>query len=344
MALIRVFLLTCRRATLLPRALNSLRNQTFTDWVCELHNDAPEDDFPQVLLGEINDPRITLHQHSFPWGASKSFLYAYKGGREPFASLLEDDNWWEPDFLEVALAAIQSHPEVSLVWANLHIWRENPDHSWGSTGRTIWQCPSENYETPLVFHDLQPLQCLDALHSNGATVFRSDISRVSPIPDDLLFSNTEVFRERLLPGCFMLLPKPLGHFAITLKTARPKAREAWLRAQLLCAASYQITNPSDKRELETIWKTLRSHSPPATNLLFHVALGGIRPWAILRHAKAIDWFRFLRGVIRHPITSVKGLRFRKKHPKLWKALLSAPHRGRRIQEFSPFYNKIIPPL
>ena len=34
MALVRVYLGTYRRNNLLPRALNSLLNQTFSDWVC----------------------------------------------------------------------------------------------------------------------------------------------------------------------------------------------------------------------------------------------------------------------------------------------------------------------
>jgi len=341
MALIRVFLLTCQRPTMLPRALDSLRKQTFTDWACELHNDAPEDDFPKKLLDKISDPRITLHHHSHSWGAAKSFRHAFSGGPEPYSSLLEDDNWWEPQFLETALAVIQSNPEVSLVWADLHIWRENPDHTWSPTGSTIWKCPLGD-NTPRVFHNLQPIQCFDALHSNGATLFRSRTSCSAPIPDDLLFSNTEVFRERLLPGALMLLPKPLGHFSITLQTARPKAREAWLRAQLLCAASYQLTNPSDKEELATIWETLRSQNPPATNLLFHVALSGVRPWAILRHATVTDWFRFIKGFIGHPISSIKALRFRTKRPKLWQALLTAPRRIKKDHAFPPLYQKILP--
>ena len=43
MTAIRVYLLTCRRPELLRRALRSLVAQTFTDWVCEVHNDAPDD-------------------------------------------------------------------------------------------------------------------------------------------------------------------------------------------------------------------------------------------------------------------------------------------------------------
>jgi len=157
MALVRIFLLTCRRPTLLPRALDSLRKQTFTDWVCELHNDAPEDDSPKRLLDKINDPRISLHQHSESWGAVKSFRHAFHGGEEAFSSFLEDDNWWEPEFLESALKTLQSNPDANLVWANLHIWRENPDHSWCPTGRTIWKRSSEDDDSPRVFRSFQPI-------------------------------------------------------------------------------------------------------------------------------------------------------------------------------------------
>jgi len=328
---------------MLPRALDSLRKQTFTDWVCELHNDAPEDDSPEKLLGKINDPRITLHQHNHSWGAAKSFRHAFAGGPEPFSSLLEDDNWWEPEFLKTALAAIQSHPEVSLVWANLHMWRENLDGSWTPTGRTIWKRSSENDETPRIFYNLQPIQCFDALHSNGATLYRSDVSHDITVPDDTPLDIIESIRERLLPGDFMLLPKPLGYFAITLRTARSGEREAWLCSQLLCAASYQLTNPSDKDELAAIWKTLRAQNPPATNLFFHIALSGVRPWAILRHATFTDWTRFIKGFIAHPLCSIRGLRFRTKHPKLWQALLSPPFRPKKKEDFPPIYRKILPP-
>ena len=48
----RVYLPTCRRPQLLPRALTSLRAQTCPDWVCELHNDAPDDPGPARLVAD----------------------------------------------------------------------------------------------------------------------------------------------------------------------------------------------------------------------------------------------------------------------------------------------------
>jgi len=341
MALVRVFLLTCRRPTLLPRALDSLLKQTFTDWVCELHNDAPEDDGPRRLLEEIGDPRIILHQHPSNWGAVKTFQHAFAGGPEPFSSLLEDDNWWEPEFLATALSAIQSHPKVNLVWANLHMWRENHDHSWSPTGRTIWEYDAQTDTTPHLFQCPEPIQCFDALHSNGATLFRSSISRAAPIPDDTPFAVIEFVRERLLPGPLMLLPEPLGHFAVTLKTARSDKRESWLASQLLCAASYQLTIHPRNEELRNTWEVLRKQSPPGTNLLFHVALSGVRPVAILRYAHLADWFRFIRSLVRHPLSSLRALHFRSQHPKTWQALLAVQSSSRSIQNPAPFYQKTL---
>ena len=63
MATVRIFLPTHRRPTMLPRALASLCAQTCRDWVCELHNDAPDDLLPGQLLAELDDPRFTLITH-----------------------------------------------------------------------------------------------------------------------------------------------------------------------------------------------------------------------------------------------------------------------------------------
>jgi len=341
MALIRVFLLTCRRPKLLRRALDSLCKQTFTDWICELHNDAPEDDSPRELLESIGDPRITLHQHQNNWGAVKSFQHVFAGGPEPFSSLLEDDNWWEPEFLETALKALQANPTVNLVWANLHMWCENDDRSWSPTGQTIWQLSYGVDLHPRIFRWPQPIQCFDALHSNGATLFRSSLSRCTPIPDDTPFAVIECIRERLLPGELMFLPKPLGYFAITLQTARSESREEWLASQLLCAASYQLVVRPKAEELKKMWEVLRNQSPPSTNLLFHVALSGVRFFSILRHAKLIDWFRFIRGLVRHPLVSLRALRFRTKYPKTWEALLAVHSNPQSTQNSEPLYKKIL---
>src|ERR1039457_2447509 len=166
MASIRVYLLTCRRPHLLRRALRSLMAQTFTDWACELHNDAPEDNAPARLLAELapGDARFTYHLHDPQWGPVTSFNHCFRAGSEPYAALLEDDNWWEPMLLATLHSAIADQPAVALAWANMRVWRENDDASWTDTGSTVWPTGAKlrHFDWPVL------LQAFDGLHSNGA--------------------------------------------------------------------------------------------------------------------------------------------------------------------------------
>lgn len=321
MAVIRVFLPTCRRPSLLPRALASLRAQTFTDWICEVHNDAPEDEVPRRLVAETGDPRIHYHHHERNWGPVATFNHAFAGGPESFLSLLEDDNWWEPDFLATALAALEHHPQAVATWANLRLWREEADGGWTDTGQTIWTFPPDApLPAPRLLHWPQPLQCFDGLHSNGAMLVRAEASRAALVPADLPFAVIEPARERLLPGGWLLLPQVLGHFALTRQTARDRDRSAWTRAQLLVAGSYFAAVRPDSSERRKLWAELRRQTPPATGLLFHLALTGQGPLTLLRHATPKDWLRFLAGAVRRPRTLARGLRFRHRHPQAWQAM------------------------
>lgn len=80
---VRVFLFTYQRAHLLPRALESLLAQTFTDWVCEVHNDDPNDDEPRRIVSSINDNRITIVQHEKNLGGLASYNLMFRPMEEP---------------------------------------------------------------------------------------------------------------------------------------------------------------------------------------------------------------------------------------------------------------------
>jgi hypothetical protein len=319
MAAIRIFCLTYRRSNLLRRALASLCAQTFTDWVCELHNDDPADDAPRHVLAEIGDPRIRFHPHTHNWGPIDCFNHAFAcSGDEPLGSLLEDDNWWEPSFLASAYAALQAHPAANVVWANMRIWRERIDGSWEDTGQTIWRTRVET--APHTFHWSQRLQFSDALHSNGAMLFRAEASRQALVPRDTPFAVIEPARERLLPGDWVLLPQILANFSCTRQSARVGGHGAWAQAQLLVAASYLAAHPSPAVDIAAQWRRLRAESPWSLALLFHLALAGVQSRAILHHATLREWCRFAFGTLRHPLALFTALRFRSAHPQAWIAM------------------------
>ena len=318
MTRIRIFLCTCRRPQLLRRALASLLAQTFTDWICELHNDAPDDDAPRAILAELApaDPRFSYVAHERNWGAVATFNHAYAGGPEPFASLLEDDNWWEPTFLAAALQTLDQHPAASLVWANMKLWQEKPDGTWTDTGATIWARPTGSDAPVIAFHPPELLQAFDALHSNGAMVFRPHTFRPKQVSPALPFAIIEPARERAAKGPLLLLTDPLAHFALTLATARDADPARWLQAKLLVAASFFQHVPVPPAAYADLWARRRAQRPRDTGLFFCLALA-LRNPHLLRPARLGDWIHFFLSAVRHPLRLARGLRFRREQPEAW---------------------------
>lgn len=313
MATVRVYVVTYRRPLMLRRALNSLRSQTCTDWICELHNDDPADLAPGKLVDEFGDPRIVLHQHERNLGALTTFDLVYAGAPEPYFSLLEDDNWWEPVFLERLLAVLAVLPAAEVAWANMRVWRESAG-GWSDTGRTVWPViarPHVSIAWP------QLLQFAGPLHSNGAMLARS--SAAGPrwqTGVDLPFDVNENMRERAFRYPVILVPEPLANFAITLQTARTPRLDVWVASQALFGAAFLKHVPLSPAERAALWAARRASTPPATSALFFAAW--LQPTrGFLGHARPQDWWRFFRGCLRRPSAALAALRARRRQFGLW---------------------------
>jgi len=325
-ARVRVYLLTYRRPGLLRRAVQSLRAQTLTDWICELHNDDPTDSDPADLVRELGDPRILLRSHERNLGAAASFNLVFSPVQEPFVSLLEDDNWWEPALLTRLLDELGSRPQCEIAWANMRLWREEPDGGWTDTGRTIWPVvprPALTMAWP------QPLQIDTPLHSNGAMLVRSaGIERLcapATIPFDLI----EPFRERIFRYPLVFVPEPLANFALTRETARAHRAGDWLESQTLQAASFLKHACLDSAAIKRLWRARGEASPPGTPPLFFAGL--LEPSSgFLRGATARDWLRFFCGLLRHPRLAARALATRRRRVEFWQDLVHVTREaGRR---------------
>ncbi len=341
MARIRVFLLTQRRPQLLRRALRSLLWQTMSDWVCELHNDGPEDNSPGAILAEMapGDPRIHYQHHSRTWGAVAVFNHAFAGGPEPYASILEDDNWWEPDFLAHTLTVLEDHPTAALAWANMRLWREEVDGRWTDTGRTIWQCAPG--VAPRRFQSPVALQAVDALHSNGAMVCRTALSSRALVPAKTPFAIIEQVRERLLSGELVFLPEVLAHFGVTRTTARSQDRALWLQCQLVVMESFFARAHPSPTVIEALWRERRQLRPRSTDSLLLGCLCGAVPTSLLYYAHAGDWLHFLPRALRRATIVCRATRYRKAHAELRRVLLDAAAAA-PVTDVDPLVAKILP--
>jgi len=251
---VRVYLFTYRRNHLLPRALNSLIAQTHRNWICEVHNDDPLDPFPKQLVADAADPRIHYVAHERNLGPTENFNHAFRPIREPFVSLLEDDNWWEPALLSRLLAAIAPHPSINVAWANSHLWRETESGEWEREG-TIW--PVTGHGTETIFDVPDPRQACRAVHSHGAMVLRVTPETMVPSPLTMPIVVIEPVRERAYPGRLLLVREPLANFAITRESWRSETADENMQLVVLLALTLMRRCPDTAPFFRQMWAECR---------------------------------------------------------------------------------------
>jgi len=314
MALCRIYLLTYRRNHLLSRALNSLINQTVTDWICELHNDDPTDPFPGQLGETYADPRIVIVNHAKNLGPTRTFNLVFKETAEPFISLLEDDNWWEPHFLASMINGMKQFPEIQIAWANMRFWQEETDGNWTDTGRNIW---SSNEDSPQLFDWGQPQQIMGALHSNGAMLIRSSVASRLIIPEETPFATVEPVRERAFSFPILFIPQVCANFAITQASSRSRNRTTWSQIQILLIASYFKHISTTEEIIREVWSDARSKPAKSTASLFFAALICLECRYLLDNATFADWLFFIAVCLKRPNEAWANLRSIRAYPTVW---------------------------
>lgn len=305
---------------MLPRALGSLLSQTHTDWICELHNDDPDDPFPGQLVARVNDPRITYVRHERNLGPTGTFNCAFRSVREPFISLLEDDNWWEPRMLERLLAELSTRPEIALAWVNSWLWRETEAGAWERDG-TIW--PVDSAHSVSIFDSPHPRQACSVIHSHGAMVLRVSERTMFPCPAEMPVFAIEPVRERGYPGSLLLVREPLANFAITRESWRSESADENLQVLVLLAHTFLAGSNFTDTFHEQMWRECsggRGHQHRAL-VVGAVLTGRLR--RVLRSASIRDLALVAGWAVRHPMRFGKLFKARTRFPELFGFLQAA---------------------
>ncbi len=99
---------TYNRSRALRCAVESVRDQTFTDWEHWVIGDACTDDTPAMLAG-LQDPRVRFF--NLPRNVGEQSGPNNEGLRRahgPYVAMLNHDDLWLPDHLELAVRALES--------------------------------------------------------------------------------------------------------------------------------------------------------------------------------------------------------------------------------------------
>lgn len=126
--MITTFITTYRRPYLLKRAVESVLEQTYTNFQLYVYDDASNDETESVMREfEKRDVRVKYMKHEKNIGIAANYAFALGKIDTPYFSFLSDDDYLLPHFYELALKGFQQHPDAALSLSGVQVITEKSD-------------------------------------------------------------------------------------------------------------------------------------------------------------------------------------------------------------------------
>lgn len=130
---VSVVITTYNRAAVLPRAVESVLAQTYTNFELIVVDDHSTDSTPE-FVASLADERVRSLRHDCNTGQSKALNTGIDAARGEYVAFLDDDDEWLPQKLASQVAVLDAAPpQVALVYG----WRRIMDEESSRTLRTI---------------------------------------------------------------------------------------------------------------------------------------------------------------------------------------------------------------
>ena len=110
---------TKNRPLLLARAIKSVQQQTFTDYLHVIVNDGGEEAEVEQLLSSFARDNINVIHNKHSLGMEAASNVGLRFCVADYAVIHDDDDSWEPDFLLCMVAYLQANPEQAGVVCNI---------------------------------------------------------------------------------------------------------------------------------------------------------------------------------------------------------------------------------
>jgi glycosyltransferase involved in cell wall biosynthesis len=329
---VAVYVVTYRRPTLLQRALQSVMAQSLSSWQVRVINDDPADPNVGQIVESLGDSRVRMFEPSIKRGPARAFNEVFKAQGCEFAALLEDDNWWEPGFLEEMVSGLRSHPEADIACGNERIWKEMADGGWLDTGRSIWSFEGwRNYETSA------EIACGSAKICNSSMLVRRAGRPAYLTPDDIPVDVTEHFRERVVKQPVVLCGEVLVNYAETLSTHRATRGVLWGEYQaMLIASVFESLRAPMRKELATQLFASTGAAPcPRATALISAAFCSRAAGALWQRASLCQRLKFLLGCLKRPLMLPRLATLASRRHPHWTFLVNSSWNGSINTTFQP---------
>jgi glycosyltransferase involved in cell wall biosynthesis len=240
-SLVSVVIPTYNHARYLGRALQSVLNQTYTNWeaiVIDNHSTDTTDE----IMASFNDPRIAyikIHNNGVIAASRNAGIRAAKG---EWIAFLDSDDWWTNDKLEVCFDSVDE--KVDLVHHDMEIVSEQPR----PFKRKIIK--SRQLKTPVLI-DL--LLKANPIVNSSVVVRKSLLEKIGGINESLEMVAAEDYntwlRISILSSQFFYLPRRLGFYLTHNQNVSQKNMSVPTRRAV--SEFVNLLSPQQKNRLES---------------------------------------------------------------------------------------------
>ena len=204
--LISIVIPTYNRADLIPKAIQSVLDQTYQNWELIIV-DNYSDDGTKEVIDSFKDSRISMLLIPRTGSVAASRNLGVQHSKGEWIAFLDSDDWWFPEKLSSVCDAIQSDPD--LIYHNLQIVSGHEDED--SRRRT----KSRKLKDP-IFLDL--LLNGNDIALSSVTVRKSIFMKVNGMNESPTFFAIEDYdtwlRIAKITNLFVHIPKALGAYQL----------------------------------------------------------------------------------------------------------------------------------
>ncbi|GEM_PF-655813 len=119
--LVSVFIPTYNSAEFLTQAIDSVLAQTYKNYELIIIDDGSSDNTPEILAAYQNLPQIRLYRHARNVGMAANWNIGLQLCQGEFIAKLDSDDYYEPTYLETAMAFFQKNQAVGLVFSGVNL-------------------------------------------------------------------------------------------------------------------------------------------------------------------------------------------------------------------------------
>lgn len=204
---VSVIIRTYNRGYCLGRAIESVLHQTFGDWELLIVDNHSTDNTAE-LVASYQHPGIKYLQIQNHGIIAASINLALRHAKGAYIAILDSDDWWMPEKLELSLQALRRGAD--LVYHDLYLLRE------GELRPKLWRKTKTRRLKPPVFDDL--LHNGNAINNSSVVVRRELLEKTGGFSEDRRLIAAEDYdtwlRMAKSSDAFSRLPWCLGYYAV----------------------------------------------------------------------------------------------------------------------------------